>query len=149
MEITPAMRAHRALRTLPRYRAWERCDEVLFAAVTEQAVLEPGETPIGFYENAAGSIELGVLFTDHGVHVYQSGSWASLPYEEMLGAEAEKSADSLSIRHRDGQTVLVPFRGGDPALGTRDTLSVLTFLRNVLADMSVGARNGRTAIKNA
>jgi hypothetical protein len=139
MEITVAMRAHRSLRKLPRYRSateWE----LILKEVIPAAGLGAGEDAIGFYQNTPQSTDNGILITNRGLHVHYGHSWKFVSYSEIVSVElegGEKSleVDNLAIRLRNGETELVPFLGGDSTLGTRDIFAPWTFLKNVLADI--------------
>jgi hypothetical protein len=138
MEITVAMRAHRSLRSLSQYRS-DTYAEGLLRDLPHHVSLHRDEAVVGFYENIPGSTDSGVLVTDQGLHVDRGGSWEFLPFCEMAsvdleGGEKSLDVDNLVIRLRNGESALVPFTGGNPALGTRDTFSAWTFLKNVLAD---------------
>jgi hypothetical protein len=139
MEITVAQRAHRKFRRCPRYRSL--ADEGgMPLDLLAQAQLGEDESPIGIYENTPGSAEGCLVITDRGLRVNGSNGWLFLAYEEMISTELEGSVKSLDAGHvaihlRSGAMALVPVSGGDPALGTRDTFTMLMFLDHVVGDL--------------
>ena len=139
MEITVAMRAHRKLKSLARYRrVTEGNRKSLFDLVGRY--FNEGEVLIGIYENYPGSAERCILITDRSLYLNQGEVWLRLPYEEMACVEIQGGVkslviDHLEIRFRNGATALIPVTGGDPTTGSRDTFSMLMFLEQVIGDL--------------
>ncbi|WP_406694930.1 hypothetical protein V5E97_28200 [Singulisphaera sp. Ch08] len=131
-----AMRAHRGLRMLPRYRYLAGDEGMPLDGVR----LGEGEAAVGIYENVPGSAEQCILITDRGLHVNRGEDWLCLPYKEMVsvdleGGEKSLDVDCVEIRLRSGATALIPVSGGNPSIGTKDTFTMLMFLDHVIGDL--------------
>jgi hypothetical protein len=139
MDVTVSMRSHRILKNLPRYRTYDEGQDDV-RRLLDELQIERGEKPVGFYQNTCGSLDRGVLITDRGLHVHRGCTWDFLPYEKMMsidleGGKKSLEVENLAIRFHDDSVELVPFTGGESALGTRDTFSLWTFLIRVLGDL--------------
>ena len=151
VDVTVAMRAHRKLSGLARYRS---CHDSRGISATDVrgSKLAPDETLLGVYENPADLHDGDVLITDRGLYILERAESRFLPFEEMIsaelnGGEKSPSVDRIAIHLRDGSTALVPILGGDPSLGTRDAFAVLMFLEHVIEDQNKH-RNRRSSVSD-
>ncbi|WP_406698401.1 hypothetical protein V5E97_06015 [Singulisphaera sp. Ch08] len=131
-----AMRAHRNLRRLPRYRNLANDDSILLDGVR----LSEGEAAIGLYENVPGSAEQCILITNRGLHFNRGDDWLCLPYEEIVSVDLEGGVKALDvncieIRLFSGATALIPVSGGNPSIRTKDTFAMVMFLDYGIYDL--------------
>jgi hypothetical protein len=149
MHVTVAQRAHRKLNATSGYAPLGEEMDTEHASLIRGRLCE-GEVPIGVYENVMGTLDQGILITDRGLHHHDKDVWNFVSYQEMVSADLEGgqkslTVDNIAIQLRDGETYLLPVRGGDPRLGTKDTFAMLMFLDHVLGDMG-RLRSSRPAL---
>jgi hypothetical protein len=137
MKVPVNVRVHRILKKLSRFRACDRIGDLPQLA-THRPPLGADEALQGVYENAPGSEEQAVFFTDLAVHWRANGEWSSVKYEEVVGIAVPQGdkmdAAELLLETRAGTTQRLPIRGGTEV--TRDVYEVWRFMMRMTEDRS-------------
>lgn len=135
-ELTVYVRSkvHRILRAIPSFSSCERWNDAAHLAQLGSP-LRPDESLLGYYQDQPGRIDETILFTDQGLYVRETESWAAARYTDILSTDwlgsQKTEAAGIELRLASGETLTLPVRGGNDRF--RDAFEVLRFMNRVSA----------------
>lgn len=138
-KIKVASRVHRILAHMKRFRR----DLDSFPDLPVPLPGLQGQTALGVYPNAEGSLREAFVVTDQGLVLEDGGRWVSIPYSSLRKVVTPKTKTDvyhLDLELKDGSLLRLPIRGHDGRF--LDVFEFVRFFSRVLEDMESGTPEG-------
>jgi hypothetical protein len=104
-----------------------------------QSPIRSDENLCGIYENLPGQVEGFLLFTNRGIHLWQSSAWRTMDYSDIANTEwptcSKAEVCSVTLRMKTGVLEELPIRGGAEFGG--GAFDVMGFIDRVIEDINM------------
>ncbi|MES9854775.1 MAG: hypothetical protein ABW170_23445 [Candidatus Thiodiazotropha sp. L084R] len=139
MGVTVESRAHRTLKSAAHYRKvdWTELLEIYGSNLFE---LVDEESPIGFYYNYVDSVEMSIVVTNLGLHIFSNHNWRLISFDDLVDVNSQlsykdvpkDSVNELFLSLVDGSTFVLNVLGKDGRY--KDVFDFHRFLLRVIGD---------------